>query len=190
LFDVSYAQRLPANDQLRVVASDDCGLTYKTVLYDHNGSEFSTVNSATEWFPSSASDWKQQYINLDALAGKKNIRLALIATNANGNNLYLDNLEIFAGDDSDPPVTSLSYQLYYTNRVSQSDVALTFNLSEKKDVRLQIFSLMGQVVADNVLPETLNQTYYFDLSVQAPGLYIFRLQIDDQYSATKVYIGH
>ena len=49
---------------------------------------------------------------------------------------------------------------------------------------------MGQTVADTLLTETLNQTYYFDLSGQSAGLYIFRVQINDQISSTKVYIGH
>ena len=49
---------------------------------------------------------------------------------------------------------------------------------------------MGQQVADNLLPDTLNQTYYFDMSVQSSGIYLFRIQIDNQVSTTKVYIGH
>ena len=163
---------------------------YNLVLFDRPGSQFSTTISSTEWIPASDADWRRQYVSLDTLSGKSNIRIAIVATNAHGNNLYFDNLEIFAGDDSQPPVTSLPYQLYYSSHYSQSDLALTFNLPEKKDVRLQIYSTMGQIVADNLLTGTLNQTYYFDLSIQATGLYMFRLQIDDQVSTTKVYIGH
>lgn len=189
-FDLSYAQKVPAEDRLRVLASKDCGLTYKTVLFDQPGSVFSIAPSNSSWSPVSSADWKRQYIGLDSVVGKQNIRLAFIATNAHGNNMYVDNIEIFAGTDSNPPMTSVPYQLYYSTHNSQSDLALTFNLAEKKDVRLQIFSVIGQVVADNLLPDTLNQTYYFDLSIQATGIYLFRLQIDNQVSTTKVYIGH
>ena len=190
LFDVSYAQNIPANDRLKILASDDCGLTYPTLLFDKAGSEFSVANSNSSWSPSSNNDWKGEYVSLNTLAGKTGVRLAFVVTNQHGNNIYLDNLEIFAGEDSQPPVTSLPYQLYYSTRNSQSDLALTFNLPKRTDVRLQIFSIMGQIVADNLLTETLNQTYYYDLSGQSVGLYMFRLQIDDQVTTTKVYIGH
>ena len=190
LFDVSYAQNIPADDRLKILASNDCGLTYTTVLLDKAGSEFSVMNSASSWAPTTNNDWKSEYVDLTPLAGKTKVRLAFVVTNQHGNNIYLDNLEIFAGHDSQPPVTAISYQFYYSSRVPDSDLALTFNLPKKTDVRLQIYSMMGQIIADNLLAETLNQTYYFDLSGQSAGLYIFRLQIDDQLSSTKVYIGH
>ena len=189
-FDVSYALKIPADDRLKILGSDDCGLTYKVVLFDRAGSQFNTASSTTDWKPVTATDWKREYVNLDTLAGKKNIRLAFVATNAHGNNLYLDNIELFAGDETNPAITPLPYQLYYSDRATQYNLALTFNLPARKDVRLQIFSIMGQIVADNLLPATLNQTYYFDLSTQSTGIYLFRLQIDNQVTTTKVYIGH
>ena len=189
-FDLGYAQKVPADDRLKILASTDCGLTYPILLYDRAGSEFSVTKSTMEWTPTSNSDWKREYLSLDTLSGKKNLRLAFVATNGNGNNIYIDNIEIFAGYDTNPPVTSLPYQLYYSNRNAKSDLAITFNLPEKKDVRLQIFSMMGQIVADNILPDTFNQTYYFDLSIQATGLYLFRMLIGNEVSTTKVYIAH
>ena len=190
LFDVSYAQKVPADDRLKILASSDCGLTYPTVLMDRAGSEFSVTNSSSSWTPTSNNDWKREYADLLGIAGKTNVRLAFVVTNQHGNNIYLDNIEIFAGQDAQPPVTTLPYQFYYSSRNSSSDLAVTFNLPQRTDVRLQIFSIMGQIVADNLLTETLNQTYYFDLSGQSAGLYIFRVQINDQISSTKVYIGH
>lgn len=190
LFDISYAQRNASIENLRVLASDDCGLTYKTVLFDHPLTDLSTNITSTGWTPSKAADWNRQFVSLDQFAGKKNIRLALVATNANGNNLYLDNLELFMGDDANPATTTANYQLYYSKKETRSDIALTFNLPEKKDVYLQIFTVTGQLVAENTLPQTLNQTYYFDLTGQSNGLYIFRIRIDDQFTATRVFVSH
>ncbi len=189
-FDVSYAQNMPADDRLRILASTDCGVTYDQVLMDRAASTFTSASSSSEWFPGTDSDWSRQYVNLSSLSGQKNIRIAYVVQNDNGNNLYVDNIELFAGDDSNPPVTTASYQLYYTSQNTNSDVALTFNLSEKQDVRVQIFAMQGNLVSDTVLPETLNQTYYYDLSTQAAGIYLFRLLIANQPSVTKVFIGH
>ena len=189
-FDVSYAQNLPGDDRLRVLASTDCGITYDQVLMDRAASSFTSASSTEEWQPGSNEDWKKEYVNLSSLTGQKNIRLAFVAINDNGNNLYIDNIELFAGDDTNPPITSVPYQLYYSSRNTQSDVALTFNLQEKQDVRVQIFAMQGNLVYDMVLSETLNQTYYYDLSAQTAGIYLFRLLIGDQPSVSKVFIGH
>ncbi len=189
-FDLSYALKYPREDRLKVIASTDCGVTYQRVLFDESGSAFQDSTLFSEWSPPSDKYWRREVVSLDSISGIKNVRLAFVAVNANGNNIYLDNIEIFAGKDPSPPVSNLSYQLYYPTRFPQYDVALTFTLEEKKDVRLQIFSMMGQLIADNALPDTLNQTYYFDLGTQSAGIYLFRLQIDDQVSTTKVFIGH
>ena len=189
-FDLSYALKYPREDRLRVIASTDCGVTYSKVLFDESGSVFQDSTLLSEWLPPSDKYWRREVLSLDSISGIKNVRLAFVAVNANGNNIYLDNIEIFAGKDPSPPVSNLSYQLYYPTRFSQYDIALTFTLEQKKDVRLQIFSVMGQMIADSALPDTLNQTYYFDLSNQSAGIYLFRVQIDDQVSTTKVFIGH
>ncbi len=189
-FDLSYARKIPAEDRLRILASTDCGITYDKVLFDETGSSFQDTILFSQWVPPSSKDWSRQRVSLDSISGINNVRLAFVAVNANGNNMYLDNIEIFAGDDPNPPVTSVSYQFYYPQNLPQYNVALTFTLQEKKDVRLQILTVMGQVVTDTSLPDTLNQTYYFDLSTQTAGLYLFRLQIDDQFSTTKVFVGH
>jgi hypothetical protein len=95
-----------------------------------------------------------------------------VARNDNGNNLYLDNIELFVGDDSNPPVTTVPYQLYYSSRYPESDIALTMNLDKRQDVHLQIIGIQGNLIAEHMLTDALNQTYYFDLSQQPSGLYI------------------
>lgn len=189
-FDASYAQKIPADDRLRIVASTDCGLTYNLVIMDYAASIFSVAPKFTEWFPETDEDWKKQYVSLEALAGKQNVRIALVAHNNNGNNLFLDNIEFFAGDDPNPPLTTVPYQFYYSEQNSNSDLAITFSLSKKSDVRIQIYGMQGNVIQDTLLPGTLNQTYYYDFSEQSPGIYLFRLQIDNQLSTAKVFITH
>jgi len=189
-FDVSYAQNMPADDRLQILASTDCGEHYDQVIMDRGASTFTTASSSSEWYPGSNDDWRREYANIASLAGLDNVRIAFVALNDNGNNLFIDNIEMFSGSDSNPPVTPVVYQVYYSDRNSQSDVAITFNLSERQDVPLQVLSMQGALVAEYTLPETLNQTHYFDLSGIAAGLYLFRLMIDNQPFVTKVFIGH
>ncbi len=189
-FDVSYAQNVPADDRLQIIASTDCGVTYDHVLFDRAASTFSSGSSSMEWLPGTNDDWRREYVDLTSLSGLKNVRLAFVAMNDNGNNLYIDNIELFEGDNPNPPLTTVPYQLYYSTQNSQSDIALTFHLDLRQDVQLQIVGLQGNVVGEYQLPDTLNQTYYFDLGGQASGLYLFRMTIDNRPAVTKVFIGH
>lgn len=189
-FDVSYAQNSPADDHLLILASTNCGLTYDVVLMDRAASTFSPTNSSNEWLPTNNDDWRHQFVNVDALTALSNVRIAFVARNDNGNNLYIDNIELFEGDDTNPPVTTAQYQFYYSSRFTTADIALTLHLDVRQDVPLQIFSMQGRLVDDLVLHDALNQTYYFDLSNQASGLYLFRMMIDGKPAVSKVFIGH
>jgi hypothetical protein len=48
---------------------------------------------------------------------------------------------------------------------------------------------LGQVVLDETLPETLNQTYTVNLNGQSSGIYIARLQVGSELSAFKLFVG-
>ncbi len=129
-------------------------------------------------------------MNIQSLAGLANVRLAFVALNDNGNNLYIDNIEMFSGDDTNPPVVTAPYLLYYSTRNPTSEIALTFHLGTRQDVPLQIINMQGVELSERTLDDVLNQTYYFDLSNQSAGIYLFRMIIDGKPSVTKVFIGH
>ncbi|MBL7849115.1 MAG: choice-of-anchor J domain-containing protein [Cyclobacteriaceae bacterium] len=189
-FDVSYAQNMPADDRLKILASTDCGVTYDQVIIDRPASSFTTASSSSEWFPGNNDDWRREYVDIGNLANLSSVRIAFVAQNDNGNNLFIDNIELFAGDDPNPPTTPALYQFYYSSQYTNSDVALTINLPKRQDLQLQILSIQGKLVADYLLTDALNQTYYFDLSNQSSGLYLFRLFIDGRPSVSKVFISH
>jgi hypothetical protein len=182
-FDVSYNKLSQGNERLRVLSSSDCGVTFPTILFDQSGDSFSTTNSEA---PKISSDWKNQFLYLDELVGEENARLAFIVTNDNGNNLYLDNIEFFIDDDSSPVKINSSYKVYPNENPSSFNI--TFNLTEKTNAGLQIYNLMGQIILENDLPETLNQTYTIDFSGQSSGIYIVRVKTTSEVSATKIFL--
>ncbi len=185
-FDVSYATHGSASDELKVLSSTDCGLTFSKAEYDKSGEELSGLISTSSWAPTTDKDWTREYINLTSLTGNDKTRFAFVFTNGNGNNLFLDNIEFFTDDNADPVKVDAPYSIYS----SSSEFNITFNLSERQDVRLQIFNMIGQVVVDHQLPDILNQTYEGDLRLQTSGLYIVRMQIGNQFYSTKVLVNH
>lgn len=184
-FDVSYALNPKGIERLRLLASTDGGLTFSLTPFEQTGSQFSIGNSTAEWMPNIDADWKREYINLNDLVGNEAVRIAFVATNDNGNNIYLDNIELFNDDNPTPPMTPSLYSVYTP---SFEEIKITFNLTKKETSRLQIYNTMGQLVLDNLLPDNLNQTYTIDMSNQRAGIYILRLQVANQIESTKVFI--
>jgi hypothetical protein len=104
-FEVSYQYYGSQNfEQLRVLISTDCGITFVPV-YTKSFDDLATNGQGqTTWAPTSANDWRLENIDLSAFAGSV-ISVKFEATNGYGNNLYIDKINI---DDicGPPTVTS------------------------------------------------------------------------------------
>jgi len=181
-YDLSYV--LNGDQQLKILYSEDCGQTYNNML---NINYNSTFNSGTYWTPFADSSWSlpKRSISINALTGKDQLRFAFVATANNGNNLYIDNIEFFIDDDLSPLTISNAYSVYGGG----DEMKLTFSLTEKQTVFLKIYDIQGRVLVDNTLSDVLNQTYSFDLGIQGSGIYIVRVALKDQVSATKVFLN-
>ncbi|MCX8490093.1 MAG: choice-of-anchor J domain-containing protein, partial [Cyclobacteriaceae bacterium] len=71
-FDASYAKRINGCEQLRVLASTDCGATYTDILLDQIGSQLAVTDSEDSWKPVLSSDWKNNFISLQNYVGQAN----------------------------------------------------------------------------------------------------------------------
>ena len=183
-FKVSYASLSESYaDTLRLKASFDCGLTYQ-ILYERSGMDLAILSDQDFWTPLASEDWRQEYINLSSYAGEPEVRLAFEVVNAYGNNLYLDDIEVFTSSDNDPVSQLLSENSYRifpnpysptTSLRSDGFLKLAINLRDREDVRIVILDSQGRLISDQIYPFTLNQTYQFDLQSLPAGMYIFRV---------------
>lgn len=187
-FETSYGLRSSSEETLQVFSSVDCGETFSKPIAFYSGSDLRIANSTIPWLPTEDNQWTKQYINLDSLAGQESVRLAFVATNANGNNLYIDNVEFFVGDNQFPQSVDGIYSVYGG---TGTPLQVTFNLPERQLVRMQVYDMMGHVISDESLPDTLNQTYAIDSSSHSRGIYIVRVQTQAPASltSTKVLFG-
>jgi hypothetical protein len=188
-FDYSYGFNGTESDRLKVVASTNCGNTYPITLFDRLGSALATVTTSLPWQPSQAEDWRQKtFINLNSLAGLKNVRLAFVFTNATGNNVYVDNIEFFLSDNPNPVDVSPDFYSVYWN--TNAHASVTFNLPERMPVRIQIVDILGRSFIDTSAPDILNQTFPIDLGGASSGIYFLRVQATGLNSVTKFYLSN
>jgi len=99
-FKLAYAQRPGwVGEALSVYAFNVCAddLTTGALVFYEEGANLST--RATSWddfVPTTASDWETKYIPLNQFIGASNFRFAFVNRNGNGNNIYIDEVELVA----------------------------------------------------------------------------------------------
>jgi hypothetical protein len=187
VFDVSYAIRNGSQETLTILASTDCGNTYKEISYNF----FSPSSESASWFPADEDDWKTIQVNLNSVAGEEDVRIAFVIRNGNGNNLFLDNIEFFV--TADPTLIDIEdvYSIYGydLSNPALTDLRITFNLTERQDVRYSVISATGQMETDGIIRDVLNQTYPLNLPARLPaGVYFIRVHIGGRYYTSKVLV--
>lgn len=109
-FDRAYAMFQSVNtESLKILVSTGCStdLSGATEVYSKSGANLATAPSqSTPFVPNGESQWASDAVSLAAYSGK-NIRLIFESTNSNGNNLYLDNVQVSTGDLNDVKIVSL-----------------------------------------------------------------------------------
>lgn len=188
VFDLSYATRMDRPDRLRILASVDCGYSYSEIE-EIDLSVF--TEAASPWIPVIVTDWRNMLVDLEAFSGQEQVRIAFVATNAIGNNLFLDNIEFFVTPDPTAVTVTEEYSIYGYHETSlrQSDLKITFNLDERQDVAFDIVDTMGKQHANGLLTDVLNQTFPLDPDQSlSSGIYIVRLRMRGRYYTNKILI--
>lgn len=113
------------DDSLRIYISTDCGTTW-TLLQSRgeDGSQnFATgpnMPALTVFEPSSSADWRNDTLDLSGYDGMNDVRIKFTAISGNGNNLYLDNINIDAEPGTMPTAD------FFANAVACEGKAVTF----------------------------------------------------------------
>lgn len=95
-FDVAYVRYSAAySDTMRIDISTDCGQTWITGVYFKGGSDLATAPDQTaNWTPNAAAQWRKDTVDLLPFIGS-NILVRFININGYGNNLFLDNINVY-----------------------------------------------------------------------------------------------
>jgi hypothetical protein len=186
-FDISKRTRIGKSDDLKLYASRDCGNTYEPVTFS-----IASETQPLEWKPAGALDWEQAtHVDLSKLSGEDQVRIAFVVTNKNGNNIYIDNLEFFATENSKLDITT-PYSIfgYSTSDLKDSELAIVFDLPERETVHYSIVDMMGHTFARGDLDNVLNQTWTLDVEKKLPsGVYVVRLKIGDKFFAERIVVA-
>ncbi len=176
-FDLAYQQRVTFSafqDTLKVLASTDCGKTFPYLLYEKSDADLNTVGTTgSDYVPAGRNDWRREYVDLSSLAGQEVI-LAFEGVNRGGNNLYIDNISVYAGYWDPVSIEELSknsFSLFPNPAGDLIYIETDKNLAEP--VYVQIFDLKGAAKSTKV---SLEEKRSLSIQNLPKGMYLLKVE--------------
>lgn len=191
-FKWAYAKSDPSySDELIVLASKDCGVTWTQVFYRTGTAMTTGPTQITPYITDTNTVWKTANINLTAYSAFSNVLIKIVNVTDGGNNLYVDNINLGANilgvNENDDFVSNISI---YPNPASIS-FTIEYSLPKSDNVSYEINDVIGRSVllsdlgkqSDGINKVTI-QTNEFPV-----GMYFLRMKIGNNVVTRKILIN-
>jgi PKD repeat protein len=173
-FDVAYAPwDTIYTDTLAIYYSTDCGSNWNKA-YLKGGVQLSTVGGTGDYtgtgcFVPTSTQWRTDTIKIPSIAGMSAVLFSFENRSGNGNDMYIDNINIPGVPTSIPTITNTSKVSVYPNPNNGSFTVELNNVQDKQ--QLEIYNMLGQNVYGTVVMEGKTQVNF----TQTPGVYFYRI---------------
>ena len=186
-FRYSYKKRLSANSEsLRIMASNNCGDTW-TTRKTISGTTLGSLSSPTAWTPSTISDWSTVHVTtISSIYYSSDFRFKFNFTGSGGNNLFIDDINIYSGAPSDVIVlagvsensSNLSEVEVYPNP-TDNELNVHFSIPSDENILLQIQDVSGKIAQTQILKAKMGSNLVMlDTSMLSSGIYFVNLKMN------------
>lgn len=184
----SYSYKFRHNlltDTFYVLASDDCGLTFRHLIFKKGGAELSTtqLTSAGDYFPLSAADWKDTILDISNLRTSGKIILKFMSRCNTGNTLFVDDIQIYKRYPLS--IESSTQNIKCFPIPSKGLLNIENSNFQYGNYTLSVYSLNGK--------EVLKQKVYVgssllqvDINVLSSGMYMIQLVGNNQNFTSRI----
>ena len=156
-FRYSYRKKTTADyEYLKVFITSDCGETWaqrKTL----GGNQLSSSVSSTSWKPTQQTDWVTVHmINVTSLYFTPNFKMKFKFEGEGGNNIYLDDINLYSGAASDNIVlgihdlNDISNVELYPNP-TEVDIHIKFNAFQSEKLAVAITDITGKLISTSYI---------------------------------------
>ncbi len=176
-FSLSYQQKaVYTRDTLQIFVSTDCGQTYNYKVYEKSKTDLQTAghNSSVEFVPDTLSQWRTETVDLSQFAGSQKINLKFVTTNNFGNDLYLDNVRIFAGLDPQEIKKNYYVKINLFPNPANKNVNIKINRNYISDFNITLTDINGKVLIKKYYQKQENKNIVLNLESLKKGIYIVR----------------
>lgn len=193
-FRTSYKKRQSNNtDALKIYASKDCGVTWD-VRKNMNVNLLSVGTQISSWTPTSQSDWVTTHVtNILSNYFTSGFRLKFEFTNGQGNNIYLDDINLYEGGINDDPLSInelanviSDFNIYPNPTVGNLNVMV--NIPQAMKFQVNVVDLSGkQLQSHNIHGQPGANNVVLDLNTLAKGMYFVEI-ISNGAKSTKQFV--
>ncbi|MFT6210107.1 MAG: bacillopeptidase F [Bacteroidia bacterium] len=180
IFDVAYqkwSNSASSSDTLTILVSTDCGTNFENEVYRKGGQELqSTEIRVPNFMPELETDWRRDSIDLSQFNGE-DILIQFETKNGKGNDLYIDNVKVFVGDQEPASITDLANQVRVYPNPTADMIHIQFSEKIRLNNQLQIMDVSGRFVYSN-LPVANGNRITIPTGLLETGLYFLVIETD------------
>jgi PKD repeat protein len=184
-FKYAYARKTTTSgESVQFLISNNCGASWVIA----RGLNPTTASTNSEFFPNS-SQWGTQTITINNSFFTSNFRFKIKVINGNGNNFFIDDINInnTVGVEEVEGLTSLD--LFPNPMNERATVAI--NLSKESKVSVSLLNTLGQTVQTISNNRSLTQgehTMVIEKANLTPGVYFVTVELDGNRKVEKLII--
>lgn len=184
-FKYAYARKTTSTgESVQFLISNNCGASWVIA----RGLNPTAASTNSEFFPAS-NQWGNQNISINNSFFTSNFRFKIKVINGNGNNFFIDDINInnTVGMEEIEGLTNLS--LYPNPMNDRATIALS--LSKESKVNVQLLNTLGQTIQNISNKAPLSQgehTMVVEKGNLSPGVYFLSVELDGNRKIEKLII--
>ncbi len=184
-FQVAYQKynNSSKQDTLQIFLSNDCGQNFNYKIFEKGGEDLNTFNEITANFiPQNNTQWRQELIDLSEFNNEE-ITLKFVTTNLRGNNIFIDNINIYNNEDNILFDNSKFKIEVYPN---PSNNIFEFKLNDQFIHTINIYNIIGKNIMSPIQFNQKMSTFQVNLENQKNGLYFVEIKFNSGKKIMKV----
>jgi len=160
-------------DTLQIFLSTDCGENYNDKIFEKGGEDLSTYDEITsDFIPQEDSQWREEILDLTNFVNQ-DIMLKFVTTNLRGNNIFIDNINIYDSENTNS-LNEEKLQISIHPNPSRGIFELSLNNQYIKNIRIS--NSLGQLVMPTQILEKNSNKHMIDLKGYQKGVYFISIK--------------
>lgn len=175
-----------SSDILLVQISEDCGYSYKNLLY-RTGNFLATAALTTDPFVPDSAEWDSQSVTLNDYIGMDHVIIRFHNTTDGGNALYLDDVSVVEKLSIGLEQERESSFVVFPNPATDL-LKIRLHGGNMQSAEVEISDLSGKIVHNIQGPSEPSEEIEISIAELKPGFYLLSLFVENQRLYRKIYI--
>ncbi len=198
-FRYAYRKKVSTNsEKLIVFLTNSCGDDWdqrKTL----SGNTLGSITASGDWSPTSQADWVTIHMtNVTSQYWISNFRYKFVFEGSGGNNVFIDDINIYEGPPSDPIVNGTASISENTNLINglnvfpnpaDEELNVEFSLAQNQAVTMEVYDVTGKAVKSaSVNGQVGNNVILMPVSELSKGMYFVNIRTNGFSQTLQVVI--